>query len=79
MKGKTEPETVFTVLGRADSVRNPNFQELRDLTARILGTTAGKLDGEAFGSLAAHLASDLALCSVAMFATSGGGLNRDVR
>jgi adenylate cyclase len=36
VKGKTEPETVFTVLGRADLTQDPNFQELRDLTARML-------------------------------------------
>jgi adenylate cyclase len=37
VKGKTEPETVFTLLGRADLVQNPNFRELRDLTAKMLG------------------------------------------
>jgi adenylate cyclase len=36
VKGKTEPETVFTVLGRADLTQDPNFRELRDLTARML-------------------------------------------
>ena len=36
VKGKGEPETVFTVLGRAE-LRDRNFQELRELTARMLG------------------------------------------
>jgi len=36
VKGKTEPETVFTVLGRAELRRDSNFQELRELTARML-------------------------------------------
>jgi adenylate cyclase len=38
VKGKTEPETVFTVLGRAELRQNSNFQELRELTARMLGS-----------------------------------------
>jgi adenylate cyclase len=37
VKGKTEPETVFTLLGRAELAQNPNFRELRDLTAKMLG------------------------------------------
>jgi adenylate cyclase len=37
VKGKTEPETVFTLLGRAELVQNSNFRELRDLTAKMLG------------------------------------------
>jgi adenylate cyclase len=37
VKGKTEPETVFTVLGHAELAHDPNFQELRELTARMLG------------------------------------------
>ena len=37
VKGKTEPETVFTVLGHAELDQNPNFRELRDLTAKMLG------------------------------------------
>jgi adenylate cyclase len=37
VKGKTEPETVFTLLGRAELDENPNFRELRDLTAKMLG------------------------------------------
>jgi adenylate cyclase len=36
VKGKSEPETVFTVLGRAELGQDPNFQELRELTARML-------------------------------------------
>jgi adenylate cyclase len=36
VKGKTEPETVFTLLGRAELAQNPNFRELRDLTAKML-------------------------------------------
>jgi adenylate cyclase len=37
VKGKTEPETVFTLLGHAELGQNPNFRELRDLTAKMLG------------------------------------------
>jgi adenylate cyclase len=37
VKGKTEPETVFTVLGRAQLDQNPRFQELRKLTSEMLG------------------------------------------
>jgi adenylate cyclase len=37
VKGKTEPETVFTLLGHAELAQNPNFRELRDLTAKMLG------------------------------------------
>jgi adenylate cyclase len=36
VKGKTEPETVFTVLGRAELRRDPNFQELHVLTTKML-------------------------------------------
>ena len=36
VKGKTQPETVFTVLGRAELGRDPNFLELRELTTRML-------------------------------------------
>jgi adenylate cyclase len=36
VKGKTEPETVFTVLGRAELGDDPNFRELRELTAGML-------------------------------------------
>jgi adenylate cyclase len=36
VKGKTEPETVFTVLGRAELGQDSNFQELRKLTAGML-------------------------------------------
>jgi adenylate cyclase len=36
VKGKTEPETVFTVLGRAELGQDSNFQELRELTAGML-------------------------------------------
>jgi adenylate cyclase len=36
VKGKTQPETVFTVLGHAELAHDPNFQELRELTARML-------------------------------------------
>jgi len=43
VKGKTKPETVFTVLGRSELSQDPNFQELRDLTARILGYYRGKI------------------------------------
>ena len=37
VKGKTQPETVFTLLGRAELAQNPNCRELRDLTAKMLG------------------------------------------
>jgi len=37
VKGKTQPETVFTLLGRAELAQNPNCRELRDLTANMLG------------------------------------------
>jgi adenylate cyclase len=37
VKGKTEPETVFTVLGRAELDQDPRFQELRKLTSKMLG------------------------------------------
>jgi adenylate cyclase len=37
VKGKTEPETVFTVLGRAQLDQDPRFQELRKLTSKMLG------------------------------------------
>ena len=36
VKGKTEPETVFTVLGHAELRQDSNFQELRELTAGML-------------------------------------------
>src|SRR5262249_1841805 len=36
VKGKTQPETVFTVLGHAELAQDPNFRELRELTARML-------------------------------------------
>jgi adenylate cyclase len=36
VKGKTEPETVFTILGHAELRQDPNFQELRQLTAGML-------------------------------------------
>ena len=36
MKGKTEPETVFTVLGRAELHQDAGFRKLHDLTARML-------------------------------------------
>jgi adenylate cyclase len=36
VKGKTEPETVFTVLGRAELRQDAAFRELQDLTARML-------------------------------------------
>jgi adenylate cyclase len=36
VKGKTEPETVFTVLGRAELCRDPNFLELQELTTKML-------------------------------------------
>ena len=36
VKGKTEPETVFTVLGHAELRQDPNFQQLRELTAGML-------------------------------------------
>src|SRR5260221_13951718 len=36
VKGKSEPETVFTVLGRAELGQDPNFQELLELAARML-------------------------------------------
>ena len=36
VKGKTQPETVFTVLGRAELGRNPDFLELHELTTKML-------------------------------------------
>jgi adenylate cyclase len=36
VKGKTQPETVFTVLGRAELSQDPHLQELRELTTRML-------------------------------------------
>jgi adenylate cyclase len=36
VKGKSEPETVFTVLGHAELRQDPNFQDLRELTAGML-------------------------------------------
>jgi adenylate cyclase len=36
VKGKTQPETVFTVLGRAELCRDPNFLELQELTTKML-------------------------------------------
>ena len=37
VKGKKEPETVFTVLGRAELDQDPRLQSLRELTTRMLG------------------------------------------
>jgi adenylate cyclase len=36
VQGKTEPETVFTVLGHAELRQDSDFQELRELTAAML-------------------------------------------
>jgi adenylate cyclase len=36
VKGKTEPESVFTVLGRADVASNDQFRRLRDAVAEML-------------------------------------------
>src|SRR5215831_15288077 len=36
VKGKTQPETVFTVLGRAELGWDPNFLELHELTTKML-------------------------------------------
>jgi adenylate cyclase len=36
VKGKTQPEEVYTVLGRADVEQDPRCQELRALTTRML-------------------------------------------
>jgi adenylate cyclase len=36
VKGKSEPETVFTVLGHAELRQDANFQDLRELTAGML-------------------------------------------
>jgi len=36
VKGKTQPETVFTVLGRADLGRDPDLLELHELTTKML-------------------------------------------
>jgi adenylate cyclase len=36
VKGKKELETVFTILGHAELRQDPNFQELRQLTAGML-------------------------------------------
>jgi adenylate cyclase len=36
VKGKTQPETVFTVLGRAELGRDSNFLELQELTTKML-------------------------------------------
>jgi adenylate cyclase len=37
VKGKKQPEAVFTVLGRAEAERDPRCAELRDLNAQMLG------------------------------------------
>src|SRR5258706_14483940 len=36
VKGKTQPETVFTIPGHAELRRDPNFQELQELTTKML-------------------------------------------
>ncbi len=36
VKGKTQPEAVFAVLGRAEAERDPRCQELRELNAQML-------------------------------------------
>jgi adenylate cyclase len=36
VKGKSEPETVFTVLGHAELRQDPSFQDLREFTAGML-------------------------------------------
>jgi adenylate cyclase len=36
VKGKTEPELIYTVLGREDVARTPRFQRLRDANAAML-------------------------------------------
>lgn len=36
VKGKTEPETIYTVLGRADVARSTGFQEVQELFAEML-------------------------------------------
>jgi adenylate cyclase len=51
VKGKTEPETVFTVLGRAELTQDPNFHQLRDLTARMLGYYRGQDWTQALGTI----------------------------
>jgi adenylate cyclase len=36
VKGKTEPEVVYTILGREDVAQNDRFQKMRDLTINML-------------------------------------------
>jgi adenylate cyclase len=36
VKGKTEPELIYTILGREDVARTPRFQKLRDANAMML-------------------------------------------
>jgi len=50
VKGKTEPEAVFTVLGRDDLLQSVEFRELREFNSRML-TSFRKQDWE--GALAA--------------------------
>jgi len=38
VKGKKQPEAVFTVLGRAEVEQDPHCQELRALNAQMLAT-----------------------------------------
>src|SRR5580692_12402525 len=37
VKGKKQPEAVFTVLGRAEAERDPRCAEMRDLNAQMWG------------------------------------------
>jgi adenylate cyclase len=36
VKGKSEPETIYTILGREDVLRSPSFQKVQDLFQRML-------------------------------------------
>jgi adenylate cyclase len=42
VKGKSEPEVVYTILGRADVAQNDRFQKLRDLTINMLACYRGQ-------------------------------------
>ena len=42
VKGKKQPEAVFTVIGRAEVAEDPRCRELCDLNARMLAATASR-------------------------------------
>jgi len=49
VKGKKQPEVVFTVLGRADVDNDPRAKELRDLNAQMLASYRKQRWDEALG------------------------------